>query len=133
MHRLGYAIEEAFPAAPGGFPAATFAINVSGAFALGLFLIVVIERFPPSRYLRPFVATGFLGAYTTFSTFAVGIVTLAKDDHLPMAVTYAARVDRSWASRGQDRDVCGQEACHHEHGARHEARRTSQAAHDLRG
>ena len=67
-----YALEEAFPAPAGAFPAATFAINVSGAFALGLFVIAVIERFPPSRYLRPFVATGLLGAYTTFSTSRSG-------------------------------------------------------------
>lgn len=84
-----YAIEEAYPTRAGGFPAATFAINVAGSLALGLFGVLVIERRPPSRYLRPFVATGFLGAFTTFSTFVVEIVTLARDGHLPMAVWYA--------------------------------------------
>jgi CrcB protein len=84
-----YAIEEVFAPGPGEFPRATFAINVSGAFALALFLVIAIERFPPSRYVRPFVATGILGAYTTFSTFAVEIVTLGKDGHVPMAVIYA--------------------------------------------
>jgi CrcB protein len=84
-----FAIEETFAPGPGGFPRATFAINVGGAFLLALFLVLVIERFPPSRYLRPFVATGLLGAFTTFSTFTVEIVTLGRDGHAPMAVTYA--------------------------------------------
>ncbi len=85
-----YAIEDAFPPQPGAFPTTTFVINVSGALALGLLLILLLERFPPTRYLRPLVGTGFLGAFTTFSTFTVEIVTLGRDGHVPMAVTYAA-------------------------------------------
>ncbi len=50
----------------------------------------MLERFPPSRCLRPFVATGFLGAYTTYSTFAVETVLLIKDGHRLLAVAYAA-------------------------------------------
>ena len=86
---LRYALEELHPAGPGAFPQTTFLVNVSGAFALGLFLALLLGRWSTSRFLRPLVATGFLGAYTTFSTFAVELVTLAKDDHLPMAVWYA--------------------------------------------
>ncbi len=53
------------------FPWATFVINVSGAFVLGFFLTVGIERFFPSSAtaLTLIFAVGFLGAYTTFSTF----------------------------------------------------------------
>jgi CrcB protein len=75
---------------PDRFPWATFWTNISGSFALGLILALLLERFPPSRYLRPFVATGFLGAYTTYSTFAVETVLLAKDGHLGLALTYTA-------------------------------------------
>jgi CrcB protein len=71
------------------FPWATFWTNISGSFALGLVLALVLERFPPSRYVRPFVATGFLGAYTTYSTFAVETVVLARDGHAGIAVAYA--------------------------------------------
>ncbi|MDQ1480447.1 MAG: fluoride exporter [Actinomycetota bacterium] len=71
-----------------GFPWATFWTNVGGAFVLGLFLTVAIERFPASRYPRPFFAIGFLGAFTTFSTMAVETVTLIKDGDALLGVVY---------------------------------------------
>jgi CrcB protein len=46
----------------------TLLINVSGAFLLGLFLALTDERMTIPAYWRPIIATGFLGAYTTFST-----------------------------------------------------------------
>jgi CrcB protein len=55
---------------------------------LGFVLVVVLRRFPASRYLRPFVATGFLGAFTTFSTFAVETSLLIDHGHLATAVSY---------------------------------------------
>jgi len=72
----------------GTFPWATFWTNISGSFVLGFLLILLIERFPPSRYLRPFFATGFLGAYTTFSTYMVDTATLLKDGHTALGITY---------------------------------------------
>ncbi len=70
------------------FPWATFWTNSSGAFVLGLFLTVAIERFPARRYPRPFFAIGFLGAFTTFSTMAVETVTLVKDGDALLGVAY---------------------------------------------
>jgi fluoride exporter len=84
-----YGLAQLVRVAPGSFPWATFITNVSGSFALGLVLALVIERFPPTRYLRPFVATGFLGAYTTYSTFAVETDLLVKDGHATLALAYA--------------------------------------------
>jgi CrcB protein len=46
----------------------TLLINVSGAFLLGLVLALIDERGTIPMYWRPIIATGFLGAYTTFST-----------------------------------------------------------------
>jgi CrcB protein len=51
------------------FPYGTFVINVSGSFILGLFATAITERFIVHPHGRLLVAIGFLGAYTTFSTF----------------------------------------------------------------
>ena len=63
-----YGVGRAIHVTPGTFPWATFTVNISGSFVLGVLLTLCIERWPPSRYVRPFVAIGFLGSYTTFST-----------------------------------------------------------------
>jgi len=72
----------------GRFPWATFWTNVSGSLVLGFLLVLLIERFPPSRYARAFAGTGVLGAYTTFSTFSVETDLLVKDGHVGMAIAY---------------------------------------------
>jgi CrcB protein len=51
------------------FPLATFLINVSGSFVLGFFSTLAAEHLEIDPRLRLLVATGFVGAYTTFSTF----------------------------------------------------------------
>ena len=84
-----YGVAHVIHVSPDTFPWATFWTNITGSFALGVALVLVLDRFPPSRYVRPFVATGFLGAYTTYSTFAVETDLLAKDGHVAVALTYA--------------------------------------------
>ena len=54
---------------PTRFPVGTFFINISGSFFLGWFLTFATFRYPVSDTLRLAVATGFVGAYTTFSTY----------------------------------------------------------------
>jgi CrcB protein len=84
-----YGIALAITVTPGTFPWGTFWINVSGSFAIGLLLAVLLARFPADRYLRPFLATGFLGAYTTYSTFAVETDLLLRNGHVGVALAYA--------------------------------------------
>ena len=84
-----YGIAQLVDITPGTFPWGTFWINVSGSFALGFLLIVLSERLRPTRYLRPLLATGFLGAYTTYSTFAVEVDLLVKNGHVAIAMAYA--------------------------------------------
>jgi fluoride exporter len=52
------------------FPYGTLVINVSGSFVLGLFIALITDRFMIHPYWRLFFAIGFLGGYTTFSTFS---------------------------------------------------------------
>ena len=63
-----YAISDAIHISPGSFPWATFWINVAGSFALGLLLLLLVERAPRRHALRLFVTTGFLGTFTAFFT-----------------------------------------------------------------
>jgi len=83
-----YGVTQLITVPPASFPWSTFWTNVSGSFALGVVLAIVLERFPPSRYARAFAATGFLGAYTTYSTFAVETDLLVKDGHAGIAAAY---------------------------------------------
>jgi len=85
-----YGISQAVHITPGTFPWGTFWINVSGSLALGFFLALVLSRFPATRYLRPFVASGFLGSYTTYSTFAVETDLLIRNGRAGIAVAYVA-------------------------------------------
>jgi len=53
----------------GRFPMATFLINVSGSFLVGMLMTLLTERWQPHPYWRLLLVVGFLGGYTTFSTF----------------------------------------------------------------
>ena len=83
-----YWLAQAVHPGAGGFPWATFWINVTGSFALGLLIVLLLERFPPTRYVRPLLGTGFLGGYTTFSTLAVEVDRLGRHGHWETAVGY---------------------------------------------
>jgi fluoride exporter len=85
-----YALGLALPVRPGAFPWATFWTNLSGSFLLGLLLTLIIERWPPTRFVRPFAAVGFIGSYTTWSTFVVEVDRLAAHGHAATAAVYAA-------------------------------------------
>jgi fluoride exporter len=70
----------------GQFPWGTFAINVVGAFALGLLVALTTERLLPHPNLRIALGIGFLGSFTTFSTYAYESVKLAEDGALGLAL-----------------------------------------------
>ncbi|MEV1053907.1 CrcB family protein [Streptomyces sp. NPDC049887] len=80
-----YALGLAFPTSAGTFPLTTFAVNVSGAFLLALLLVYVMDGRRRYRYARPFAAVGFLGSYTTFSTWMVDTDRLLGDGHYTLA------------------------------------------------
>lgn len=70
------------------FPFPTFFINVSGSFFIGLFLILLTDKWEVSDHLRMAVIIGFLGAFTTFSTFEMEIYALIKERQLITAFLY---------------------------------------------
>ena len=61
------------------FPYGTLVINVTGSFLIGFFLALITDRFVVHPNWRLFFAIGFLGAYTTFSTFSFESIALFRD------------------------------------------------------
>lgn len=58
------------------FPFGNLIINLSGSFILGLFITLVTERFLVDPQWRLLIAIGFLGSYTTFSSYAFESIAL---------------------------------------------------------
>jgi CrcB protein len=72
------------------FPWGTLLINVAGSFILGLYLTLVSERFMARPATRLMVTTGFLGTFTTFSTFSYEAVQLYLQGAAVPALAYVA-------------------------------------------
>ncbi|MCO4786270.1 fluoride efflux transporter CrcB [Marinomonas atlantica] len=70
------------------FPMATLSINVLGSFFMGVAFVIISERIPSLESLRPFLMVGFLGAFTTFSTFSLEIVSLVNQQAWLSALSY---------------------------------------------
>lgn len=83
-----YGVAQAMPTVTNGFPTSTLLVNLVGSFVLGVVLVVLVERLPPSRYVRAFLAVGVLGAFTTFSSFVVATVQLMQHHHPGTAAAY---------------------------------------------
>jgi CrcB protein len=77
-----------FPAPPGGFPAATFGINVGGCLLMGVLVVLVTEARQAHPILRPFLGVGVLGGFTTFSSYAVEAHQLLTGHHLGVVALY---------------------------------------------
>ena len=83
-----WGVARALPSSPAGWPWSTLLVNLTGCLLLGLLLAALFARHPDHPWLRPFLGTGVLGGYTTFSTFAVDVVRLADAGAWPVAVGY---------------------------------------------
>lgn len=71
-----------------GFPLGTFIINITGAFLLGFLNILFIEKLSVSPLWRLGIGIGFLGSYTTFSTFGYEVIMLLERGSLLTAGLY---------------------------------------------
>lgn len=83
-----WGLDQALPDVPGDFPWSTFTENLAGAFALGALMVWLTELWPSARYLRPFLAVGVLGGFTTFSTYMVDTRTLVAAGRPGLAAGY---------------------------------------------
>jgi CrcB protein len=83
-----YGVALLLPHAPGAWPWATLLTNVSGCLLIGVLMVLVTERFRAHPLVRPLLGVGFLGGYTTFSTYAVDAVTAVDSGRVGPALLY---------------------------------------------
>ena len=70
------------------FPVAVLTVNILGSFIMGLFIVAAAQK--GLTHLNPFIATGILGGFTTFSSFSLETVTLIERGQIASAGVYVA-------------------------------------------
>ncbi len=85
-----YGLERAIAPPPLGFPWATMLANLLGSLLLGVIVTLVVERWPPTRFVRPLAAIGFCGGFTTFSTMVVETSQLGRHGRVGLGLLYLA-------------------------------------------
>ncbi|MGW7574282.1 fluoride efflux transporter CrcB [Streptomyces sp. NPDC054765] len=79
-----------WPTGNGTFPWTTLTVNAVGCALMGVLMVVITEIRPAHRLVRPFLGTGILGGFTTFSTYAVDIQRLVGAGRPAEALAYLA-------------------------------------------
>lgn len=70
------------------FPLATFLVNLMGSFLIGAAYVLIVEKGLLGSEWKALLMVGFLGAFTTFSTFSLETLSLIENNQLILAVTY---------------------------------------------
>ena len=70
------------------FPYATLAVNVLGSFVMGILFVIFVEKAALPTEMRSLLMIGFLGAFTTFSTFSLDALGLWQNGHIFMSLVY---------------------------------------------
>lgn len=70
------------------FPFGTMAVNIIGSLAMGICFVLIAERWAVAPEWRPMLVAGFLGAFTTFSTFSLDALLLMENGLLVQAMAY---------------------------------------------
>lgn len=77
-----------YPLMEDKFPLGTLVVNVIGSIVMGSLYVLIIEKALLPVELRNFLMVGFLGAFTTFSTFSLDALALWQNGHLFLALSY---------------------------------------------
>ncbi|MGW4766834.1 fluoride efflux transporter FluC [Nocardia sp. NPDC004278] len=85
-----YAAALRWPTAPGAFPWTVLLVNITGCAVMGALMVLIAEVWTGQRLLRPFLGTGVLGGYTTFSTYAADFHRLVDTRHAAAGLIYLA-------------------------------------------
>ena len=72
----------------GKFPYGTLSVNVIGSFLIGIMYVLIAEKVALHPDWRSILIVGFLGAFTTFSTFSLEAITLLENGQIMTAFTY---------------------------------------------
>ncbi len=72
------------------FPFGTLTVNIIGSFFIGIMYVLIAERLSLHPDWRNVVMVGFLGAFTTFSTFSLETITLLEHGEIATALSYVA-------------------------------------------
>jgi len=79
-----------WPTKASAFPSTTLLINVTGSAFIGILLVLIVEVWVAHRLVRPFLGTGVLGGFTTFSTYAADVERLIEAGHVLTGLVYLA-------------------------------------------
>lgn len=85
---MRFGINQWIPFSLGQFPWATFFVNALGAFLIGLGYALIVEKVSLSEYWRHALMVGFLGGFTTFSTFALETLLMITQGYLSLGIAY---------------------------------------------
>ena len=83
-----YVLSEVFPRDPGGWPWATWVVNVAGCLLIGVLMVLISEVWTGRRLLRPFLGIGVLGGFTTFATAMIEVQQLVAEGAARLGLLY---------------------------------------------
>ncbi|MFF4409155.1 fluoride efflux transporter FluC [Streptomyces sp. NPDC001262] len=117
-----YGASLVWPTAPGAFPWTTLLVNATGCAVIGVFMVVITDVWAAHRLVRPFIGTGILGGFTTFSTYAVDVAQLVGHGRTGpasacLAATPVSALAGVWAAAAATRGLISAGRRTKEHGS----------------